>query len=175
MLTLAKASPGDVPNAATWLPVICLQKQYVPQLIKLLAHKNGWVRINAAHALMFMKEQSAIAPVVKILTASKPEAAYGYNGRFFFKDQKLRGQAEYNDIPPRWREAFVQALGALNARQCVPLLIDLLNDDRNVLEVQYAAAEALDKIGTTEAIEALKIAEASHPFHSIKYDNYYYN
>lgn len=167
LLKLAKTSPGDVPNAATWLPVICRDKQYVPKLIKLLKHQNGWVRINAAKTLMFMNEQSALAAITEILTASKPEAEYGYNGKFFFMKPKF-GYAEYNDVPPRWRQAFVQALGVLKAKQCVPKLVELLNDDRNVLEVRYAAAESLDRISTPPAIEALKAAQANHPFHSIK-------
>ncbi|MCF7955164.1 MAG: HEAT repeat domain-containing protein [Phycisphaerae bacterium] len=167
LIKLAKTSPGDVPAAATWLPVICRHKQHVPKLIKLLKHQNGWVRINAAKTLMFMNEQSAADPLMEILTASKPEAEYGYNGKFFFKQPQF-GYAEYNDTPPRWRQAYVRAIGALGGKQCVPVLVELLNDDRNVLEVQYAAAESLDEIGTSAAVEALQTAEVEHPFHSIK-------
>jgi hypothetical protein len=55
------------------------------------------------------------------------------------------------------------ALGKLNAVQSVPLLIKMLNNDRNVIEIQYAAARALGSIATDEALEALCTANNSHP------------
>ena len=129
-------------------------------MIGLLEHHNGWVRINAAQALMLLDAKEAIGPIAEILSASKTEAEYGYSG--------VLEHAEYNDPAPRWREAFVRALGRLGAVEHAPLLIKILEDDHNVLEVRYAAAVALGELETPAVVAALKRADAAHPFHSIR-------
>lgn len=168
LVTLASESPGDIPFAATWISSLCVAEDYAPRLVTLLAHENGWVRINAAKALMFMNAIEAIEPVGQLLAASKAEGEYGYFGSYLFTDMAKQGQAEYNDEPPRWRQAFARALGRLGGQAYVPLLTDMLFDDRNVLEVQQAALFALDELGTTEAVAAIGRAEESHPFHSLR-------
>jgi len=160
--------PGATSFAATWLTALCRDQKYSSRLIKLLEHENGWVRINAAKTLMFMSEKSAVEPIAALLKASRPEAEYGWFTEFLFKNMKKQGQDEYNAPSPCWREAYTRALGMLGAEPQVPLLIKLLNDERNVLEVQYAAAVSLDKIGAADALAALKNAAADHPFHSVK-------
>jgi len=165
LATLARKYAGDVPYAAIWLPSLCRDSKDVPRLIALLDHANGWVRINAAKAIMFMGDKRGVAPIAKLLKASKPEATYGYFGEYF---KSTEGHAEYNDPAPRWREAFVRALGRLGAAEHTGMLIDLMGDDRNVLDVRHAAAIALDEIGTAEAIKVLKLAEANHVFYSIR-------
>ncbi|MHC4503427.1 MAG: HEAT repeat domain-containing protein, partial [Planctomycetota bacterium] len=178
---LAKGRAEDVPYAALWLPMLCRPSRAsgrpehvegraerdAPDLIALLEHANGWVRINAAKALMFMEVTSAVDPLARLLAASRPEADHGYFGRFLFRSRK-QGQDEHDDPSPRWREAFVRALGRLGAKRHVPLLVKLVGDDRNALEIRHAAAVALDEIGTPEATAALARAEATHPFHSIR-------
>ncbi len=160
--------PGATSFTATWLTALCRDRKYSPRLIQLLEHENGWVRINAAKTLMFMDEKSAVEPIAALLKASKTEAEYGWCTEFLFKNMKRQGQDEYNAPSPCWREAYTRALGALGSEQQVPLLTALLNDERNVLEVQYAAAAALDQIGVPAALAALQSAAAAHPFHSIK-------
>ena len=163
---LAKKYAGDVPYAAIWLPTLCKDSKDVPALIALLDHENGWVRINAAKAIMFMGDKRGIAPIAKLLKASKPEATFGYYGEYF--NNKTAGHAEYNDPAPRWREAFVRALGRLGAAEHMDMLVEIMQDDRNVLGVRHAVAVALDELGTDEAIEVLKRIEVDHPFHSIR-------
>ena len=160
---LAGKRAADVPYAAIWLPALCRKKTDTPDLIALLEHKNGWVRINAAKALMFMGDRRAIGPITKLLAASKPESAYGYFGGFVF-NKKLQGHDEYNDPAPRWREAFIRALGGLGA----PLPSPYLTDVRSSLGIQYASALTLAELGTPEALAELKRAEATHPYHSIR-------
>ena len=162
---LATKYAGDVPYAAIWLPTLCSRKD-IPALIDLLDHDNGWVRINAAKAIMFIGDKRGIAPIAKLLKASKPEATFGYYGEYF--NNKTQGHAEYNDPAPRWREAFVRALGRLGAAEHMDMLVKIMRDDRNVLGVRHAVAVALDELGTDEALEVLKQTEANHPFYSIR-------
>ena len=156
---LASRIYGDVPYMAAWIPAFCREND-VPKLIKLLEHDNGWIRINAAKSLMFIGTQDAVEPIAELLEKSHPEADYGFSGAL--------EHAEYDDPAPRWREAFIYALGRLGATQHTQLLVSILENDHNVLENQYAAALALEELGTQEAYKALSRAEAGHPFHSIR-------
>ncbi len=156
---LATKMHGDVPYMGPWLPALC-RRADVPRLIGLLEQESGWLRINAAKALMFIGDRRAVEPIGRLLNASHPEAAYGFSGAL--------EHAEYDDPTPRWREAFVRALGRFEAKPYERLLVKILEDERNVLEVRYAAAEALDEMDTPGAVAALRRAEADHPFHSVR-------
>ncbi|MHC4406947.1 MAG: hypothetical protein ACYTG0_45605, partial [Planctomycetota bacterium] len=149
---------------STWLPVLCTQAEDLPRLVALLEHEEGWVRINAAKTLAWLGDRRAIEPIAGLLAAAKAEADYGYCGTFKFD--------EYNDPAPRWREAFVRALGLLGAREHTDLIVGILNDDRSTLGVRYAAAQALaDLAGSSRndtAAFALAEAARRHPFHSIR-------
>jgi HEAT repeat protein len=156
---LAGKMNSDSPFAAPWLPAFCTRED-IPRLLPLLKHTNGWVRINAAKALMFLEDTRAIAPISHILETAPPEQAWGFAGAL--------EQAEYHDPPPRWREAYIRALGRLHASQADELLADIVADSRNVVEIQFAAAIALDELGTSASLSALQAAETSHPFHSVR-------
>lgn len=156
---LAVRMYGDVPDIATWFPAICRQDD-VPRLLTLLEHDNGWIVINVVKALMFLGDERAIEPIARLLLESKTEAQWGYSG--------VLEHAEYNDPAPRRREAYIRALGRLGAKQYDRLLAGLLSDSRNVVDIQHAAALALDELGTTHAIEALQEAQAAHPFASVR-------
>ncbi len=168
MLKLARSAPGSTSLAGTWLAALCRDDDFVPRLIGLLSHADGWVRINAAKALAFTGDRTAAKPIGELLAASKSEAEHGYFGGFRYKTRRKQGQDEYNAPTPCWRESFVRALGLLKSAEHVPLLTDLLDDELSVLDVQYASAVALDAIGTSESLAALIRAEAEHPFHSIR-------
>ena len=154
-------------EVASWLPTFCQDSEDIPALIRFLEHDSGWVRINAAKALMFMGAQEAVAPLSNLLAASKTEASYGYFGGHI-NYETVQGQDEYDGPVPKWREAYIRALGRLGATQCVPLLADIITDEDNSLGIIYAAALVLDELGTPEALAALKEAEAGHPYHSIR-------
>ncbi|MBT3202613.1 MAG: hypothetical protein HN350_22155, partial [Phycisphaerales bacterium] len=156
---LAMRMYGDVPYVSRWFPALCRAKD-VPRLIKLLSHDNGWLRINAAKALMFIGDKRAIKPLARLLAASHPEAEYGFSG--------VLEHAEFSDPAPRWREAYIRALGRLGSVESVGMLVKILEDPRNVLEMQHAAALALDELGRADALAALKGAAVAHPFHSIR-------
>ena len=151
--------------ASTWLPVLCTNADDVPRLIQLLEHEEGWVRINAAKALAWLGDQRAIEPIFRLLSQAKAEADYGYCGTFKFD--------EYNDPTPRWREAFVRALGLLGAQQHTAMLVRILKDDHSSLGVRYAAAQALGDLlargGNADAVTALREAAADHVFESVRH------
>ncbi len=168
LVALASVSPGDIPFAATWMSSLCVSKDCVPRLVALLDHENGWVRINAAKALMFAGATEAVQPIGQSLENARAEGDHGYFGEYLFKAPAKQGQAEYNDKPPRWRQAYARALGRLGGEAYVPLLTQILFDDKNVLEVQQAALFALDELDTRAAVDAIRRAEAMHPFHSLR-------
>lgn len=150
---------------STWLPVLCTDKEDLPRLVALLEHEEGWVRINAAKTLALLGDRRAVPPIARLLSEAKAEADYGYCGTFKFD--------EYNDVAPRWREAFVRALGLLAAHEHTDLLVRILNDGRSTLGVRYAAAQALADLlahGENQQAEtALRKAAGDHPFESIRH------
>ena len=176
--TMARSYVAYVPRAASWLPALCRDSEDVPPLIALLEHEDGWVRINAAKTLMFLEARvpearETVTTLARLLAESKPEADYGYYGAFRFNEDVVDGgardgQDEYDAPSPRWREAFVRAVGHMGGDEHAPLLTQLLEDDRNALGIQYAAALALNDLGTPRALDALKNAEVAHPYHSIR-------
>ena len=154
--------------AGTWLAAFCDRPSDRGELLALLTHANGWVRINAAKALVALNSPEAAPRLLAILAAAKSEADYGYCGTFNFTAARPAGQDEYSDPCPRWREAFIYGLGQLRAADAVPLLVKILESDRNVMEIRYAAAVALDRIGTPAALDALRVCESSHPYHTVR-------
>ena len=146
---------------ASWLPCVCIEKEDLPRLLRLLGHKDGWVRLNAAKAIGWLGDRRAIEPVARLLAEAKAEADFGYS--VTFKDE------EYNDPAPRWREGLVRALGLLGADEHTDLLVKVLDDERSVLEVRRAAAEALVDLGNERALQALRKAAVEHSFHSIRH------
>jgi HEAT repeat protein len=146
---------------ASWLPAVCTEPEDLPRLVALLAHPNGWVRLNACKALAWLGDRRASEPLARQLAAAKAEADFGYSGTF--KDE------EYNDPAPRWREGLLHALGLLRAHQHTDLIVRVLNDERSVLDVRRAAAEALAELGNEQALAALKQAAETHDFFSIRH------
>ena len=134
-------SPFPPHRIASWLPAVCTEPEDLPRLVALLGHRDGWVRLNAAKALAWLGDRRAIEPLALQLLAAKAEADFGYSGTF--KDE------EYNDPAPRWREGLLRALGLLGAHEHTDLIVRVLNDQRSVLEVRRAAAEALADSATS--------------------------
>lgn len=146
---------------ATWLPALGPEPEDLPRLLALVKHPDGWVRLYAAKAIGWLGDRRAIEPLAEVLARSKTEAEFGYARQF--------KEEEFNDPCPRWREAVVRALGKLKAEGHVPLLVQILNDPRNVLEVRHAAAQALGEIGSAPALAALRVAGVSHSFLSVRH------
>ncbi|MCP4787529.1 MAG: hypothetical protein GY878_28705 [Fuerstiella sp.] len=151
----------DAYHMSSWLPAICTDSRDLPRLVGLLTHEEGWVRINAAKALAWLGDRRAIEPIATALSEAKAEAEFGYNGTF--------KNAEYDDPAPRWREALIRALGLLEAHEQTNLIIDILNDERSVLEVRHAASQALADLGNETALAALRKAASDHSFQSVRH------
>jgi hypothetical protein len=168
------------PFAAKIIRCACRAKEDIPLVVKLLGHKSHWVRISAAKTLMSMNARSAAGAIRDLLEAAKDDADFGYFGNYGRADWKplLRaygrhsswyiGHDEFNDPTPRYKEAFLRALGRLGDDKCADVLARYLGNQRNAMEIQYAAANALAELGTKSALAALKRAEASHPFHNVR-------
>ena len=169
-----------MPYAGTILMALCRDKADIPLIIELLEHTNGWIKIDAARTLLYMEAQEAIPALTKLLTEAKDDADYGYdmnlhrfwqNGKKNVKGWVFKpgaGYDEYSDPSPRHKQAFIMALGGLKALDTDELLIKYLNNQRNVCEIQYAAAKALYQLATPKALEALRVAEARHPFETVR-------
>ncbi|MHC4844255.1 MAG: HEAT repeat domain-containing protein, partial [Planctomycetota bacterium] len=76
---LAQEIFGDVPYMAAWFPAFCKEND-INRLTQLLEHESGWIRINAAKALMFLDSEDAVEPIARLLAKSHPEADYGFSG-----------------------------------------------------------------------------------------------
>jgi HEAT repeat protein len=147
-------------RASSWLPTLCTDQRDLPRLLALLQHDEGWVRLNAAKAIAWLGDPRAIGPLAELLRSTPPEADFGLSGTF--KDE------EYNDPAPRWREGLIRAMGLLGAHNHTQLIIDIMNDERSVLEVRRAAADALSDLGNDRALAALRQAARQHTFFSIR-------
>ena len=151
----------DARRISPWLPCVCTEREDLPRLLPLLQHTNGWVRINAAKAIALARRPARHrADRRRSWPTAKSEADYGWSKTW--KDE------EFNDPCPRWREALVRALGLLKATQHVGLIAKILDDERSVLEVRHAAAEALADIGSDEALAVLRRAATAHPFGTVR-------
>jgi HEAT repeat protein len=146
---------------ASWLPAIVTNPADLPRLVELLDHRDHWVRLNAAKTLAWLGDARAIDPIAHRLTTARAEADFGYSGTF--KDE------EYNDPAPRWREGLVRALGLLGAHRHTVRIVGILHDERSVLEVRRAAAEALADLGNPAALEALRETATTHDFFNIRH------
>jgi len=170
---LEKGSTSAPVHAGNILAALCRDKEDVPLLINLLNHPNGWIRINVAKALMFLEAKEAIAPLRSVLEKAPDDASFGFCGAWLFSSKNNpfgnpQGQDEFNDPCPRWKVAFIRALGKLSSSESVPLLVKMLESEKNTLEVQHAAAQALEDISDAAALAALRRAEHSHPYHSVR-------
>ncbi|MDR1486262.1 MAG: HEAT repeat domain-containing protein [Planctomycetaceae bacterium] len=146
---------------------LCRESSALPKLLPLLDHPNRWVRINAAKTLLFIGDKSAAAEVRTRLENSKREGDYG---EFAPPPYKLsaQGQDEFNDPTPRDREALIMVLGGFRDVVSVPILVRIINDDKNSLGIRHRATVALGLIGSAGAMEALRQVELNHPFHSVR-------
>jgi HEAT repeat protein len=174
---LAKLKSQHAPYAGEML-IACAQAEDIPDLLSLLPHESGWIRIEVAKALALLNAREAVVPLINLLENAKDDADYGYamDFRRFTKTRvngfsgRLPGNGydELNDPSPRFKEAYIRALGILKDPAAVPVLTRYLNNDRNALEIQHAAALALGDIATPPALDALKKAEAEHPVAVVK-------
>jgi HEAT repeat protein len=159
------------PYASQILVALIREQDRVDDWIKLLSHPDGWIRIDACRALIAMHAKQAAPALRKQLTESPDDASYGVsvNLKFFQKESdNVRGYDEFCDPSPRFKYAWIVALGELGDDRDIPLLEKLTFNDRNVLEVQHAAAMAIAKKSGPNVMSILKRVEDQHPYYSIR-------
>ena len=139
----------------------CDDPKYTERLHKVLdVAKDPVYRIMAAKTLYLIGDENVADHVADLLAISKTEAEFGIN--------PIWRMDEYNDPAVRWRAEFARLLGFCGDSKHIPLLIKIMNDERNVQEVRFRAGQALGRMGEPDAFNALQIAAVSHPIHSVK-------
>ena len=131
----------------------------VPTLIEAVLRDDEWVAEAAAEALGMIGDVRAISALIYALRSEhllkrfaellEQKSGTIDSGTFVFLGQV------YFDISDL-RCAAARALGQLGNEQALASLIAALNDPRDKY-VQQAAAQALERIATTEAIRAVTI------------------
>ena len=139
---------------------LVLNQKYASRLHQIMDVRDDSSRIMALKALMLMNDPDAADHAANILAESKTEAEYGFNPTWRMD--------EYNDPWIRWRAEYARALGFIGNETHIPLLVKLMNDERNVQEVRFRAAQSLGRLGIEKGLNALKIAAVSHDLHSVK-------
>jgi HEAT repeat protein len=136
-----------------------------PRFGALLAHTNGWIKLTAAKALLFLDAKASAPALRKALQDSPPDSSYGFCGIFDYRSPR-QGQDEFNDPTPRWKEPFLLALSYLGTQEDIPLLSRYALDKEQASEIQCAAIQALanrpEYVLTTPIL--VKIAQ-NHPLH----------
>ncbi len=133
--------------------------QAVPSLIEALLRDDEWVATYAAEALGKIGDVRATTALLKALSSQDllnhfEESLKRREGKIDSATYVAIGQAyfEISDL----RCAAAHALGQIGDEQAITELAKALNDPHD-LNLQKAAAQALDKIGTFEALTITKV------------------
>lgn len=113
-----------------------------PRFEALLTHTNGWIKLTAAKALLFLDAKASAPAFRKVLQEASPDSSYGFCGIFDYRNPR-QGQDEFNDPTPRWKEPFLLALSHLGNQDDIPLLTRYSLDKEQASEIQCAAIQAL--------------------------------
>jgi HEAT repeat protein len=113
-----------------------------PRFESLLTHTNGWIKMTAAKALLFLDAKASAPALRKALQEAAPDSSYGFCGIFDYRNPR-QGQDEFNDPTPRWKEPFLLALSELGNADDIPLLNRYAWDKEQASEIQCAAIQAL--------------------------------
>jgi hypothetical protein len=136
----------------------------VEPLIVALHNDNKWIRREAAFNLGHLGDLRAVNPLISILNDESASVRV-------HTVQALGKLSDLSVVPPllralqdaNWfvRVSAAQALGQIGDSRAIPRLIELLSDiEQGATEYERqhvfdAAAEALERIGTSEALEAV--------------------
>lgn len=136
-----------------------------PRFEALLTHTNGWGKMTAAKALLFLDAKASAPALRKALQEAPPDSSYGFCGIFDYRNPR-QGQDEFNDPTPRWKEPFLLALSDLGNPDDIPLLNRYAWDKEQASEIQCAAIQALANRPEHDITTPLLTKLASdHPLH----------
>ncbi len=144
-------------------------EQAIEDLLAALTDPDWKVQQTAAELLGRIGSQAAVAPLLALLDRERPEVIYA-DDTLTWREALDRLRAEG---PERFRlgtdgadrtkrhrlkVAVIEALGRLRAREAVPALCAILEDQREFYPVHSLAAQALGQIGDAAALPALEKA-----------------
>jgi len=133
--------------------------QAVPTLIEAVLGDDEWVAEAAATALGMIGDVRAIPALIRALFSE--DLLKRFDGLLEQKSRSINSETwvllgqSYFDISDL-RCAAARALGQIGNVQALPSLITALNDAHDIY-VQQAAAQALERISTPEAVLAVSI------------------
>jgi hypothetical protein len=138
----------------------------VKQLIRKLSDPDHAVRLDTIKALGATGDREAVQPILEALNDPSKRirgAAAQALGQLQDTAAVPALISALSDVASEVRGAAAEALGQLQAEEAVPALIDLLADTKRSTQkyrvgarrVYDVAAEALERIGTPEALTAL--------------------
>lgn len=137
----------------------------VEALIDALEDKVEEVRTQAAISLGWMRAEDAVKPLLKRLKSDnvfdrrRAAQALGAIGDDDAVSSLVAAYAKDGDI--EFKKIVLLALGWIKAKDQVPFLLEVLNDDKAVMELRELAAIALGYIGDERAVETLdRLAKA---------------
>jgi HEAT repeat protein len=117
-------------------------REDIPRFEALLSASNGWIRMTAAKALLFLDAKESAPALRKALQEAPSDTSYGFRGIFDYSNPH-QGQDEFNDPTPRWKEPFLLALSYLGTQEDIPLFNRYAWDKEQVSEIQCAGIQAL--------------------------------
>jgi hypothetical protein len=134
------------------------EKGDVEGLVRALSNKDPWVRCQAARALGELRDQRAVAPLLRIAESdTEPRVrTYAVEALTNFRDQRsvtvLIGALDN----PGLRDKAAESLGAINDPSCVAPLLEIIRNpgDRRRLY----AAKVLGLMGGPGSVQPLKVA-----------------
>ncbi|NUQ62777.1 MAG: HEAT repeat domain-containing protein [Pirellulales bacterium] len=141
-----------------------LDREAVPDLLELLKVPNTHVTIHAIQALRSIGDRAAVPALIEILRTS-PEAILQNNALLALEDLRDRKAVPVliellGDPDASLRQQCARVLGVFRAEESVPALARLLSDKTkpadNIHRVDEMAEKALRRIGTREAIDAIR-------------------
>jgi hypothetical protein len=141
----------------------------VAELIAALGDPNWKLQQVAAELLGRLGNPAAVGPLLEVLARETPEVIYADDTlTWSAAREKLRAEGPDRfrlgtggaDMTKRHRlkVAVIEALGRLRAREAVPALCGILEDQREFYPVHSQAARALGRIGDPAALPALEKA-----------------
>lgn len=168
---MAERTTMHPPYASQILAALVPEEKDTPLLIDLLDHEEGWVRIDACRALIFLRARQAAPRLRKLLKATPDDASHGVSmdlERFQLEAHTAKGFDEFNDPSPRFKYAWIVALGELGDDRDIPLLTHLVDNPGNVLEVQTAAARALAAKSNEPVLAQMQLWATQHTNHAVR-------
>ncbi|MBC7330725.1 HEAT repeat domain-containing protein [bacterium] len=164
-----------IQKALQVVPLPTLSTEDIPSLIKrwhLAVEQKNYLEKGETEKLLVAAGSKVIDSLIPIITNKKEKREVresAFNILLLIKDQDKRliepclKIAKDKEDVPTIRQAAIQCLGNLKAKEATDLLLSFLTDVKQPLWLRAVSALNLGKIGDTRAIEALYFALKLNP------------